>query len=193
MNNGNVILDRIKSDCDNNVKVIVQDAEDKRTEILDNAKIEAQKKADEIAKKSEQKLKQIKTSAKSRVELETRNALLKRKRSEIDKTVSMLLDYLTQLESNEYFEIIYKLSSKLNGKSGEIFLNEKDLNRLPSDFESKLSQNGLNAKVSKTAVKISGGFVLKCGDVEENMDFSALIAENQDKLEDLVNSELFSE
>ena len=47
--------------------------------------------------------------------------------------------------------------------------------------------------MSKAPADISGGFILKCGDIEENMDFEALISAKQDGIEDLINRELFSE
>ena len=71
--------------------------------------------------------------------------------------------------------------------------NSKDISRLPKDFESRLSQIGLKAKVSRTAADISGGFILKCGDIEENMDFAAKISEKSGELEDLINRELFAQ
>ena len=76
---------------------------------------------------------------------------------------------------------------------GEVFLNAKDISRLPADFVQKLAQSGLNATVSKTPIDISGGFVLKCGDIEENMDFAALISAKRDEIEDLINRELFAQ
>lgn len=193
MSGKDIILDRIKSDCDESIKKIDADAEKVCEQIFSESKLQAEKAALEIAKKAELKVKQINASSKSRAELEIRNALLKKRRSEIDITVSKLLDYLLALDDDGYFEIIYKLASKLKGKKGEILLNSKDIARLPSDFEEKLSKSGLNAVVCKTAADISGGFILKSGDIEENMDFAALISEKSDELEDLINRGLFSE
>ncbi len=193
MSGRDVILDRIKSDCDESIKKIDADAEKVCEQIFSESKLQAEKAALEIAKKAELKVKQINASSKSRAELEIRNALLKKRRCEIDITVSKLLDYLLGLDDGEYFEIIYRLASKLGGNNGEILLNSKDIARLPSDFEEKLSKSGLNAVVCKTAADISGGFILKSGDIEENMDFAALISEKSDELEDLINRGLFSE
>ncbi len=193
MSGRDVILDRIKSDCDESIKKIDADAEKVCEQIFSESKLQAEKAALEIAKKAELKVKQINASSKSRAELEIRNTLLKKRRCEIDITVSKLLDYLLGLDDDDYFEIIYRLASKLGGKNGEILLNSKDIARLPSDFEEKLSKSGLNAVVCKTAADISGGFILKSGDIEENMDFEALISEKSDELEDLINRGLFSE
>ena len=145
MNGGDKILDRIKSDCDENIKAINAKAEETCAQILKDGKAQAEQAALEIAKKAEVKVKQMNASSKSSAELAVRNALLKRRRKEIDITLSKILEYLLSLDDKQYFEIIYKLASKLSGKSGEIMLNSKDISRLPSDFENRLSQIGLNA------------------------------------------------
>ncbi|MEE0914151.1 MAG: V-type ATP synthase subunit E [Ruminococcus sp.] len=193
MNGGEKILDRIKSDCDDNIREIEAKSAETCSQIISEGKTQAEKISADIAKKADAKVIQINAMSKSRAELETRNALLKRRRKEIDITLGKLLDYLVNLGDKEYFDIIYRLASRLNGKKGEIFLNANDISRLPSDFEQKLKLNGLDAVVSKAPADISGGFILKCGDIEENMDFEALISAKQDGIEDLINRELFSE
>ena len=193
MNGGEMILNRIKSDSDENIKAIELEAEKANAEVMAEAEKQAQAREKEIAEKNKQKLAQVKATSQSRAELEIRNALLKQRRSEIDKTVAALLDYFMGLSDNEYFEAIYRLAAQLKGKSGEVMLNSKDLQRLPSDFESRLQGAGLDDTVVKTPVNILGGFVLKSGDIEENMDFSALINARRDEIEDLINSQLFAQ
>ena len=192
MNGSDVILGRIKSDCDQRVNAIEREAEQKRESVLAEAEKQAQKLERDIAGKTSRELKRLEDSAKSRSELERRNALLKRRRTEIDKTVTGLLSFLNGQDDKSYFEYIYKLCAKLNGKSGEIMLNSRDLKRLPSDFEQQVKACGLDATVSQTPANISGGFVLKSGDIEENMDFAAIISARRDELEDLINRELFA-
>ena len=193
MNGGEKILDRIKSDCDCNIREIEAKSAEICSQIILEGKTQAEKISADIAKNADAKVIQINAMSKSRAELETRNALLKRRRKEIDITLGKLLEHLVNLGDKEYFDIIYRLASKLEGKKGEIFLNAKDISRLPADFEQKLKANGLDAVVSKTPADISGGFILKCGDIEENMNFESLISAKQDGIEDLINRELFSE
>lgn len=192
MNGGDKILDRIKSDCDESIKAIDEKAAQAYSQIISEGKAQAKKTSLEIEKKAELKVKQLNASSKSRAELEIRNALLKRRRSEIDITLKKILEYLVSLGDAEYFDVIYKLASKLSGKTGEIMLNSKDIARLPSDFEKRLAESGVNATVSNSPADISGGFILKCGDIEENMDFAAIISEKSGELEDLINRELFT-
>ncbi len=188
---GNKILERIKSDCDKNIEEIEIETAKKCSKILAKSKIESENICSDIAQKTDEKLKQIKAMSKSRAELEARNVILNKKRSEIDITLKKILEHLTNQNESNYFQLVYKLASKLSSKSGEIHFNSRDISRLPSDFIQKLKANGLDVKICKSPVDITGGFIFKHGDIEENMDFSALISANQDKLIDLINRELF--
>ncbi|MBR1481592.1 MAG: V-type ATP synthase subunit E [Ruminococcus sp.] len=193
MNGGEMILNRIQADSDKAVAEIRRKAEEARAAVLADADRQAQALEKEIADKTEQQAKQLRLASKSRCELEMRNALLRQRRAEIDKTVSGLLDYLLTLPDNAYFDALYRLAAQLKGKSGEVLLNQKDLQRKPQNFESKLREAGLDATVSGKPADILGGFVLKSGDIEENMDFSALINARRDQIEDLINRELFEQ
>lgn len=192
MNGGETIINRIKADCDEIVASIRLDAEKTNAAVLAQAKKQAQLREQEIADSTKQKIAQIQAASKSRAELAARTALLKQRRAEIDKTADALLDYLTGLGDNDYFNAIYRLAAQLRGKSGELLLNQKDLQRLPSDFEGRVREAGLDARVSQTPADILGGFILKSGDIEENMDFAALLNARRDEIEDLINRDLFA-
>ena len=193
MNGSDRILSRIKSDCDESVMAIEAHAREERDRIIAEAQLQADKSAAEIAEKAKQKRAQTEASTQSRAQLEKRNALLKRRRIEIDKTVEGLEQYLLGLDDNEYFEAIYRLAAQLKGKSGAVLLNKKDLGRKPENFEKRLEAAGLEATVSPEPADISGGFILKSGDIEENMEFSAIISAKRDEIEDLINRELFAQ
>ena len=192
MNGGETIINRIKADCDESVASIRLDAEKTNAAVLAQAKKQAQLREQEIADSTKQKIAQIQAASKSRSELAARTALLKQRRAEIDKTAGALLDYLTGLGDNDYFNALYRLAAQLRGKSGELLLNQKDLQRLPSDFENRVREAGLDARVSQTPADILGGFILKSGDIEENMDFAALLNARRDEIEDLINRDLFA-
>ena len=161
------------------------------SQIMAQAKLDADKISAEIADRAQSKVKQMQAASKSRCDLETRNAFLKRRREEIDKTYSEILNKMKNLPDEDYFELIYTFAKKLNGMSGVVLLNEKDMNRLPKDFLARLEKCGVKAELSKTPCDIESGFILKCGDIEENMDFSAILSEKRDAIEDFINQELF--
>ncbi len=193
MNNGDKILSSIKSDCDRAVSVINENSAKACNEILAKGKADAAAAANEVDAAAQKKAAQLRAASKSRAELEKRNALLKKRREEIDVTFKAIYDYLINLDVQNYFNIIYRLCSKLSGKQGEMMFNSRDVARLPKDFDARLAQLGLNAKVSSNTVDISGGFILKSGDIEENMSFAAMLTEKRELIEDLINRELFTE
>ncbi|MBQ5381294.1 MAG: V-type ATP synthase subunit E [Ruminococcus sp.] len=192
MNGSERILSRIRTDCDESVRKIETHAQHEHDRIIADAQHRADTQAAAVAEKTAQKRAQLETSSQSRAQLARRNALLKQRRKEIDTTVEELVAYLLGLGDNEYFEALYRLAAKLRGKSGEIFLNKKDLTRLPKNFTERMEAAGVDASVSQTPADITGGFILKCGDVEENMEFAAIISAGRDEIEDLINRELFA-
>ena len=190
MSSGDKILNRISLDCDERISQIGAET-DECAQIMAQAKLDADKISAEIADRAQSKVKQMQAASKSRCDLETRNAFLKRRREEIDKTYSEILNKMKNLPDEDYFELIYTFAKKLNGMSGVVLLNEKDMNRLPKDFLARLEECGVKAELSKTPCDIESGFILKCGDIEENMDFSAILSEKRDAIEDFINQELF--
>ena len=192
MNGSERILSRIRTDCDESVRKIETHAQHEHDRIIADAQHRADTQAAAVAEKTAQKRAQLETSSQSRAQLARRNALLKQRRKEIDTTVEELEAYLLGLGDNEYFEALYRLAAKLRGKSGEMFLSKKDLKRLPENFTKRMAAAGVDASVSQTPADITGGFILKCGDVEENMEFAAIISAGRDEIEDLINRELFA-
>lgn len=191
MSSGDKILNRISLDCDERISQIGAETDEKCAQIMAQAKLDADKISAEIADRAQSKVKQMQAASKSRCDLEIRNAFLKRRREEIDKTYSEILNKMKNLPDEDYFELIYTFAKKLNGMSGVVLLNEKDMNRLPKDFLARLEEYGVKSELSKTPCDIESGFILKCGDIEENMDFSAILSEKRDAIEDFINQELF--
>ena len=191
MSSGDKILNRISLDCDERISQIGAETDEKCAQIMAQAKLDADKISAEIADRAQSKVKQMQAASKSRCDLETRNAFLKRRREEIDKTYSEILNKMKNLPDEDYFELIYTFAKKLNGMSGVMLLNKKDMNRLPKDFLARLEECGVKPELSKTPCDIESGFILKCGDIEENMDFSAILSEKRDAIEDFINQELF--
>ncbi len=191
MNGEDKILNRINSDCERAVRGILDEAEQKCSVINSQAEIQAKKAENEVFEKAKAREKQINNASKSRCELEIRNTILRKRRSEIDKTFDELQSYLVNLSDDEYFGFMYKLAETLDVESGTVLLNQKDLNRLPGDFTEKFQNVGISVTISDSPVEIIGGFILKNGNVEENMAIDAVIMSKRDALEDIISRELF--
>ena len=140
MSSGDKILNRISLDCDERISQIGAETDEKCAQIMAQAKLDADKISAEIADRAQSKVKQMQAASKSRCDLETRNAFLKRRREEIDKTYSEILNKMKNLPDEDYFELIYTFAKKLNGMSGVVLLNKNDMNRLPKDFLARLEK-----------------------------------------------------
>ncbi len=192
MSSGEKILSVIKEDSEKSIKEIRAEAKSKGESIIEKGRAKADEIRSSAEKKKAEQSEKLTKASKSRVELEKRNLLLRAKRREIDKAVDAVLEYMSGLADKEYFELIYKLASTLGKKEGVVFLSERDLARVPADFEKRLSGAGIKASLSRTPDKsIKTGFLLKNGDIEDNMSFASVIAEKREAIEDLINRELF--
>ena len=194
MSSGEKIIAEIRHEFDEKISAINAETEDVCASIIDSAK----KKASDITKNAQYKLEEqsskLLKAHQSKCELEKRNMLLKARRQEIDNAVEHILDHMTGLPSKVYFELVYKLAVTSDIKDGTVYLNSKDLKRLPKNFQERLAESGMNVTISDTPDEsIESGFILKNGDIEENLSFSSIIAEKREEIEDLISRELFKD
>ena len=188
--------------CDKITQYVLLDAETEAKSIVDNAVAEAEKikaegklKADELLKElkevADKKQQAASESALSTAKLSVRNAVLLKKREEIEKTLVVLEQYLISLPKNEYFDVLLVLAKRYATKEqGVMVVNSNDLERMSDDFKKNLEK--LNITVSSEADNsIGGGFILKYNDIEQNADFKALISEKKEQLTDIINKQLF--
>ena len=192
MSSGEKIISEIKKECDEKIAVINAETEKSCNEILDNAKKEAKEITENARFLVEEQSAKLLKAHQSKSELEKRNMLLKARRQEIDKAVSHVLDYMVNLSDTVYFELVYSLARTSHLKQGIIYFNEKDLKRVPKNIEQRFYEFGISAKLSDTPNNsIESGFILKDGDIEENMSFSSVISEKREEIEDIISRELF--
>ena len=194
MSNDEKILSVIKKESEEKIKALNDDAEKVYLEITG----EAVKKAEEIRRSGEHKVQlqaeNLLKAFRSRAELERRNALLRTKRKEIEKTIGMIQKHIISMNEKDYFRFILRLAKNLENTDGVMYFNSSDLKRMPKNFQMILEDHSINSKLSDTPDdSIDGGFILKNGDIEENMSISSLIEEKREKLEDLISSELFKD
>ena len=187
----NKLLSFILEDGEAQAEKIRLEAKSKSEEILKNASVQAENNAKEIELAAEGKAQNLNNIASSNASLVARNMILKTKRDEIDATVDGMRDYILSLENGKYFDILYRMAKSVSIENGEILLNEKDLSRLPSDFDKKMSEMGIDAAVSKTPAAISGGFILRNDEVEINCSVDAVIEDIRNDIEDFINESIF--
>ena len=70
-------------------------------------------------------------------------------------------------------------------------LNARDLARPGTAALSRDLGGGRSIRLSEEPAAIDGGVLLEYGELEMNSSFSALLEEKRERLEDLLNRELF--
>ena len=194
MSSGEKILSVIRADSEETIAEIKKQSEEIRQAILSKADEKAKEIAQTAQIKKAELTDRLKKSNQSRIELEKRSMVLKTKREEIEKAVRKISDSMKNLNDEAYFRLIYRLASTLGKKEGVILLNTRDLKRVPKDFLSEMAKIGITATLSNVPDdRIESGFVLKNGDIEDNMSFDAIIAEKREVIEDVINRELFED
>ena len=129
--------------------------------------------------------------AKSSAEVDIKRAVLRKKQELITKIIEDGRKKLLESNDAEYFGFMEKLlRNNVADSCGEIILSQKDKSRITDDFEKAVEDLGL--KISESTRDIDGGFILVCGDIEENCSVSALFEQKYDRLSDEVNSFLFT-
>ena len=87
------------------------------------------------------------------------------------------------------------LTKNVLSKDGEILFGERDLKRMPSDFEDKIKEiaekKGGSLKLVKEVADIPDGFILRYGMIEENCTLRALFDTKKNQLKDIALSKLF--
>jgi len=131
-------------------------------------------------------------------ELEARKQKLKAKQEVVDEAFELALQKLNNLPDLEYQNILVEMiSNSIETGKEEVLLSLRDKQRLDPGFinqlNKKLSQKGVtgNLKISDEDRNISGGFILKTGDIEINNSFEAIIRMNRDDIEAEVIKALF--
>lgn len=188
------IIEKIKSDTAAQCRRIAENSEKEIAELFANAENEAEEKAAGIIENVEREASLIAERAVSGGKQKSGQALLLAKTQTINEVLGEALGRMNNLPDEEYFNALLSLAAKYGGdrEEGIIFFNEKDLKRLPADFEARLKNSGCNAKISETPDnEIESGFVLAFGDVEENCTFGALLDEKRDALKEKICEIIF--
>ena len=191
------IVKKIKSNSLDETKLIQKDTDDYREKVLSEAKKETDKEIKVILDNAKREQTVYEEKVVSNGEFRERNALLKAKGEIIDEVITRALDELKNQDTDAYFATVLNiLKDNVQDNDGKICFSKADLDRLPSDFKSKIDEvakeKGGSLEIDSEAADISDGFILKYGDIEENCTFDAIFDSKRDELRDLVNKNLFN-
>lgn len=188
---------------------IIEEAKLKADEILQAANVQAeeirnasQETCRNMEKVSEEKMAQLrqiheerKGSMKEQIQ---RKTLLQAKQEIIQSVIDDACSALRTQDTETYFDWMERLIRKYAwAESGEIYFSSKDMERMPENFEKRITQAAqskggtLKLKMDENHEEMDG-FILKYGGIEENCTIPAMASAMKDDLWDRVNAMLFA-
>lgn len=197
-------IDRIKNqilqDAENERQKIIDDANKKAKELKDEAKKESEKIIADILKKATVTTEEKKRRAISMEHLEQRKSLLKAKQDLIDEVFNIAEKRLEKMPPEKYRNLIYNMMLKsVEMGNEEIIISEKDKEVINQALIDKVNESlnnqgkSGNLKLSTTYRDMIGGFILKTQDVEINSTFDSIIKQEREELETKIAKILFEE
>lgn len=198
------------SNLENLTSKIIEDANKKAEEIINEAKKEEKKTIEEKVKKanilSEEIVEKAKREAETKAEriisnahLQVRNSKLEAKQEIIDKVFYEAIEKLQNLSKDEYLGFVKNsiLSLDIDGDE-EVIISDNDKDKIDNSFIETLNNELIN-KGKKGLLKLreekrntKGGFILYKNGIEINNSFEALVNSLRDELEQEIIDALFS-
>lgn len=191
------IIKQILDDASNEASELKMKAEQEAASIREKAKEDCHKIDQEADSRLEVLKARYKEKSSSSAQLRKRQLILEAKQRLISETLDKAYDALLQKDEETYFAFIKRMLQKFTqAKAGEICFSQKDLDRMPPDFETEISriaeEKGGALRLSEHGCQIDGGFILVYGGIEENCSFKAIFNAQRNELSDKVQEILFS-
>ncbi len=189
------IIEKIAEDSAENCSSIIKSASEQAEAIVAEARNNARKQAAEIVEQAQKQADRRNAAAKSSAETITRTRYLETRNAIANDIISASYEEIEKMDDKAYFDLLFRLCIK-NVETGEcmMYLSEKDLKRLPKDFEAKINGEVYEraaVQISKRAIDIDMGFVLDYGDFEVNCVLKNVFDESMDRLKDMLCVALF--
>lgn len=187
VNNESKIIDKIIADANAKKDEILAQANDEVNVKIEDAKVKAQKETNaamEIAKVEAEKAKAKEISG---ADMQAKKKILAKKQELIEQTIQKAKEKLLSLNEAENEKTVLSMLSKVGVNSTtEVVLSSKATESL------KTAIKKAGYKISTETRDISGGFILKDGDIEYNYSFESMIIVEREQLEQTAAKILFS-
>lgn len=192
-------LEQILSQIDQEARVEAEEklsaAREKAEGILAAAKAQAGQDAQGVLQEGEHRAREIRDRADSAAQLAHRNEMLSFKLQLIREAIDRAREQMESAPDDAYFSQLLALAGRhaAAGKA-QMRLNEKDLARLPKDFETRLRQAAPQAEITvskEPAQQLESGFLLSYEGIDVNCSFRALFEEAEGEMRDALSTILF--
>lgn len=182
MNNLEVILESITNEGNTESQKILDEANAKANEIINEKRSEADKKANELIESAKKQAETIRKNEAVSTKRQSRDIEINAKNKVIDKVVDDLLENLKNLDTDSYKRYVENTLNKANITNGEILLSKNYKDALKSE-------NFKGLRVSDDTVE--DGFVVRSGKIEYDNRFSSIIRYNIDNIRREISNEIF--
>ncbi|HHV78798.1 MAG TPA: hypothetical protein GXX40_04205 [Firmicutes bacterium] len=194
------IIQRIAREASAEADGIVQQARARCDELRQSARSEAEKRKEQILKAAREQAEDVKKRVLTMAELDNRKALLSAKQTMVDKAFEHAIQSLGNMDPHRYSKVMKKLLlSAVETGDEEVIVSAADKKRLGDGFleavNKELVAKGLAGKLSfaNETRNMSGGFILRRGNVELNATFDTRIKQLRDIIEADVAGILFQD
>ena len=172
----------------------VKNAEKAMEEIIGKAKIEAEEILKQAAEKCEKEVESLKSRKISAAELQARKMILGAKQQAIQKSFDLALEKLKSMPEDKYLSYLTEEIIKIPVSEGIIILNQRDKDKIGEKLIEAVNQrlNATKYKLGDKTINVSGGFLLRSGNIEINNTFETLLNSVKDDLTSEVANALFS-
>lgn len=189
------IIRKIEEDAEITAASIISEAEKKAASVVAEAEASGDALYRDIIAQAEAESAAMINKAHSGVELARKKTILSRRVEIMDSTISKAIENFLREDPAKYFDAMLKLASEyaLEGEQEMIF-SDRDMARLPADFDKKLKEAvGTKAKFTiRGGGSFDGGFLLVSEDMVENCTVKALVSEADTDIRDELCKILFT-
>ena len=146
--------------------------------------------AENLKKETQEECMRVSGMIEAAANAEARQIILAAKSKAIAETIEYLKEDIKK--SDEYFDLLLTLIKNYSESGdGILYLNNKDLQRLPADFAEKAQQSAKgNLTISKETADLDAGFIIKYGKIEINCSIDSIFEEKKNRLSDIINESL---
>lgn len=184
MSNEQKIIDKIISDAEQEKNIILNRTQGEADAIIRNANEQAAKELEQATILAEVEAEKAVAKVLSSAEMEAKKMILTEKQNCLEQTLELVKEKLYSQNPEDYEKTILFMLAKAE-KGEEIIFSEKDYPAL----QGAVSEAGY--KVSQETRDISGGFIVKKGDIEFNYSFEAMMAVEKEQIEQMIAEILF--
>lgn len=183
------ILKRIEDEASAYSEQRLKDAEEERNRILDEAKREAGKIKEKRRVASKNEAEQIILRNNSVAGLDSRQMALQAKQELIKESFDGAVDYIRNLDKEDYVNFIEKQVEPFKNQTGEVLISSEDRHRYGAAVMDKLE--GTKLKLSEDVANIKGGCIIRCGNISYNASIEEIIESDKNNIMSEISNLLF--